>query len=346
MSKKFRITLLVAIIAAAGAFLLYYRYSGEKTNEFRTTGMVEAVETSIASKIPGRLAAVNFREGEPVKAGDVIANIDPAEHEAALGQAEASLKAAKATLKNGYDAAESARAQVDAAGADVERAKADAERAASVLAQSEKDLDRARQLFDKGVTARSELDNAVTARDTARAGLGAAKAAVSSSGALYVAAKAGLSQSMGRIETLKADVGVAESAVDLAKTRLADTVIKSPVDAVVEYRTLEPGEVVAAGTSILTLMDTAGMWVRLDMDERLVGRVKPGDKAFITLEYMPGKTFEGGVFDIGREGEFAVERDVTRGRQDIRTFRTRVRVDGPDDVLKPGMTVIVTIPLG
>jgi HlyD family secretion protein len=59
---------------------------------------------------------------------------------------------------------------------------------------------------------------------------------------------------------------------------------------------------------------------------------------------MPGKTFQGKITEIGRYAEFATQRDVIRGRQDIKTFRVKVRVDDPERLLKPGMTVEVEIP--
>ena len=103
-------------------------------------------------------------------------------------------------------------------------------------------------------------------------------------------------------------------------------------------------EVVSPGTSIMTLIDPNSLWVRFDLEQRYVNIVKAGQKALIRLEGVPDKVINGTIYDIGREGEFAVERDVTRGRQDIRTFRTRIKVDDPERILKPGMSVLVEIP--
>jgi HlyD family secretion protein len=67
-------------------------------------------------------------------------------------------------------------------------------------------------------------------------------------------------------------------------------------------------------------------------------------EAFIRAEGIPGKVFKGKVSEIGRYAEFATQRDVTRGRQDIKTFRVKVKVTDTGGVLKPGMTVEVEIP--
>jgi hypothetical protein len=75
-----------------------------------------------------------------------------------------------------------------------------------------------------------------------------------------------------------------------------------------------------------------------------VNIIKNGQRSYIRLEGVPDRVINGTIYDIGREGEFATERDVTRGRQDIRTFRTRIKVDDPEGILKPGMSVLVEIP--
>ena len=161
----------------------------------------------------------------------------------------------------------------------------------------------------------------------------------------FPASKAALSKAESVIASLKAGISEAESAVELQGARLSDTKIYSPAGAVVEYRSLEPGEVVSPGMSIMTLVDLSEMWVRIDLGEGDVAQVRPGQRAEVTLERLPGRVFAGEIFDIGRQARFATERDVTRGRQDIKTFRTRIRVTGTDGILKPGMTVIVTIPV-
>ncbi len=107
---------------------------------------------------------------------------------------------------------------------------------------------------------------------------------------------------------------------------------------------VEEGEVVAPGTSILTVVDPSTLWVRFDLEQRFITTVHVGTKARVWLEHHPDMVFDGEVFDVGREGEFAVERDVTRGRQDIKSFRTRIKIIDPEGILKPGMTVMVEIP--
>jgi len=343
-AKKVFTAILIAAVAGAMYYyaVIYKKEAGPAP--ITTTGVVEALETNISSKIAGKLDFVGFREGDRVKKGDLVASLESADLDASVRQAEAAVRSAETSLASGHDAVENARAQVWVAEAGVKNAEAAVSGSEAQLVQAEKDLRRAKDLFAKGIISASDMDNAQTARDTKLALLDSAKASLAQARSNKTASAASLKQAQGNIATLKAGVAVAGEQADFQKAVLSYSKIYSPVDSVVEYRSLEPGEVAAPGTSILTLIDLDRLWVRMDLEQRFVSRVKAGQKAEITIEGMPGKVFEGTVFDIGREGEFAVERDVTRGRQDIKSFRTRMWVKDPDGILKPGMTVVVNIP--
>lgn len=337
----------VVLAALAGAAIWYareYRRAPAPASVV-TTGTVEGIETNVSSKIAGRLVAVRFREGDRVKAGDLLAEVEGADLRAALDQTRSAQATARASFAAGRDAVSSAAAQVAVAGADVESARAAVAGAEARLAQAERDLSRDRELFATGLLPKASLEVAETDRRTRASELGTAKAAVAASAARREASRRALDEARSQAKALEARIAEARDAEALAGARLADARILSPADAVVEYRALEPGEVVSPGQSILTLIDPTRLWVRIDLEQRFVDRVRVGQRATVALEGAPERPFPAEVLDIGREGEFAVERDVTRGRQDIRTFRTRLRLLGGQGVLKPGMTVIVTIPV-
>jgi HlyD family secretion protein len=107
---------------------------------------------------------------------------------------------------------------------------------------------------------------------------------------------------------------------------------------------MEKGETVSSGMTIITIVDTDNLYVRVDIEETLIGYAVLGGEAFITADGIPNKVFEGRVSEIGRYAEFATQRDVTRGRQDIKTFRIKIRVADSQGLLKPGMTTEVKIP--
>jgi len=346
MSPRIKKAVALAAIAAAvlALYVFLYKRNNNQPASVNTTGTVEALEYSISPKIAGKLVMVKYREGEHVKAGELLATLESEDLDAAYKQAVADLSAARSAAISGTDTVANARAQVEVARANVDNQKAAVDHAQAQLSQSEKDLVRSKELYSRGIVAKADLDLAETTRDTRAADLVSAKAALKLSLSQVDASIAAFKKAQGDVVTLKAQVDAASQNMELQKSRLGYANIYSPVDGVVEYRSLEEGEVVSPGTSIMTLIDPRSLWVRFDLEQRYVNVVKVGQKALIRLEGVPGKVINGTIYDIGREGEFAVERDVTRGRQDIRTFRTRIKVDDPEGILKPGMSVLVEIP--
>jgi RND family efflux transporter MFP subunit len=148
--------------------------------------------------------------------------------------------------------------------------------------------------------------------------------------------------SVARVEQSRAAVISDRANVQFYSDQLADTVIKSPISGIVVNKALEVGEWVTPGTPILTVDDMSTIWARVDVEETDLGSIRIGDSAQVALTTRPPQTYTGRVMAIGQEGQFATERDVRRGRQDIRTFYIKVRVLQAGLDLKPGMTAEVT----
>jgi HlyD family secretion protein len=148
--------------------------------------------------------------------------------------------------------------------------------------------------------------------------------------------------SVARVERAGATVVADQASVQFYRDQLADTVIKSPISGIVVNKALEVGEWVTPGTPILTVDDMSTIWARVDVEETDLGSIRVGDPAQVALTTHPPQIYTGRVMAIGQEGEFATERDVRRGRQDIRTFYVKVRVLQTGIDLKPGMTAEVT----
>jgi RND family efflux transporter MFP subunit len=187
------------------------------------------------------------------------------------------------------------------------RARADLARAEADLAQERRDLARDRELYNAHVIATKQRDDAVSAVQAGEAAVQSARANVR----YYV-------------------------------DQLHDTRIVSPIDGVVVSKALEVGEWVTPGTPILTVDDLSTIWARVDVEETDLGSLYIGKPARVQLPTNPPEVFRGRVMAIGQEGKFATERDVRRGRQDIRTFYVKVHVLQAGDELKPGMTAEVT----
>jgi RND family efflux transporter MFP subunit len=149
-----------------------------------------------------------------------------------------------------------------------------------------------------------------------------------------------------KVEVARAAVESADAQLGYYQDQLRDTEIRSPIDGVVVYEALKAGEWVTPGAPILTVDDLSTIWARVDVQETEIASLRLGQAARIALPGHPPVELPGRIMAISPEGEFATERDVRRGRQDIRTFSVKVRIEGDSAAAKPGMTAEVTFDLG
>jgi len=128
-----------------------------------------------------------------------------------------------------------------------------------------------------------------------------------------------------------------------ANVRLAYAEIHAPLDASVDVLAVRMGEVVSSGQPLLTLIDPDDLWVRADVEETYIDRVRVGDT--MTVRLPSGEERQGVVFYRGVDAGFATQRDVSRFKRDIKTFEVRLRVDNHDRRLAVGMTAYVHLAL-
>ncbi|NOZ67954.1 MAG: HlyD family efflux transporter periplasmic adaptor subunit [Deferribacteres bacterium] len=306
------------------------------------SGTVQAREINAGSRIPGKIQRILVREGDSVNRGDVLVQLENREAAAALQGAEAELEAAGGRLKEARARLETARKRYIAAEKQADVSRAEYERMKITLEQARREMKRMQGLYEKGFVSKQELDIKQTAYNEAKALLSAAGSRVALARAELDVAASVVKTAELQIGTLKSRVREAGALVSLRRAQYEDTVITAPGRGVVVYRAFEEGETVAPYTTILTIVDMNDRWIRIDVDETYLPEIKPGAAAVIEAAGTDRK-FRGRVFSIAREAEFATQRDVTRGRQDIKTFAVKLRVDDPDGVLKPGMTVRVRI---
>ena len=128
-----------------------------------------------------------------------------------------------------------------------------------------------------------------------------------------------------------------------AEVRLGYTEVHAPIDGIVDVRAAREGEVVTAGQPIVTLINPDDLWIRADVEETYIDRIRIGDK--MTIRLPSGETREGTVFYRSVDAGFATQRDVSRTKRDIKTFEVRLRADNRDRRLAVGMTAYVLLPL-
>jgi hypothetical protein len=128
-----------------------------------------------------------------------------------------------------------------------------------------------------------------------------------------------------------------EATLTYSRAKLAETAVKSPISGVVVFKALEKGETVSPGPTILTFVDVDNLYIRVDLEETIIGSIALNSEASIRTEGAPDRIFKGTVSEIGRYAEFATQKDVSKGRQDIKTFKVKITVSDSGGFLKPGL---------
>lgn len=318
----------VVLLIAAGTGIWYYtsRRPEKEDGGLVASGTVEATDAQLGFQSPGRIVSLTPREGDRVTAGQEIARLDRAELEARRAQSEAQVEAAQAALaelERGSRREEIAQAR--AAVAVAEERRQDAER----------DLGRTRRLFEGGAVSREALDKAQVALDVARAQRTQAAEQLR-------LVEAGPRPE--RKEAARAQVSQAVAAVRGVEATLSNTVLAAPFDGVVTVRHREPGEVVPAGSPVVTLMDPRSRFVRIYIPENRVGAVRLGTRAAIKADTYPDKAYPGEVSFIASEAEFTPKSVQTAEERVRLVYEVKVRVTGdPGFDLKPGLPADVRL---
>jgi HlyD family secretion protein len=292
-------------------------------------GLVEPAgeERIVIPEVGGLLKRVAFVEGDSVVKGQVLAELENAEFAAAVAFARAQLAMREAE-----------RDRLRAGARPEERAEARAvlDEARAMARQAADDLGRRRALAERGTLGREALDQAQAQADAARARLAVAES------------RSRLVEAGARAEDLRA----AEAAVDAARAELARaqaqydrTLIRSPVDGVVLKRDLREGETVVALSPLplARIGDLSRRYVRADVDELDVGRVRLGVRATVASDAFPGREFGGEVVHVaGRMGRRSVVTERPAERVDARVLEVLLRLD-PEADLPVGLRVDVRI---
>ena len=276
-----------------------------------SSGAVNPVAlVTVGSQVSGQIRDLLVDFNSEVKAGQLLAQIDPETFEYRVRSAQADVDAARASVAT-------AQANLLAALTQVSRAQVD-------LVEAQRDLDRKQSLVEKQFIAQSEADKARALVNTSREALKAVQAQVGVAQAGVKSAESSVAQR---------EAALAQSRIDLAHTR-----ITSPVTGIVIKRTIERGQTVAASLQAPELFVIAqnlrDMQVEAAIDESDVGRLRTGQTASFTVDAYPGQTFEGQI------------RQVRKAASNVANVVTYVAVVGfsnPEGLLLPGMTANVRI---
>jgi HlyD family secretion protein len=319
-AKQIRNVLLAVIVVGAIGAYAWHRsrgpvvavervQRGEVVQTVVASGRVLApARITIASVSLGAVRAVHVAEGDAVRAGQLVVELDDRELQAQLQRARASVGSAQAQRSS------LSRLTARVASTDVARAEA-------TVAQARATVSRYERLVASDAISGVELENARTALTQAEAALTAART---------TAAEQSLSGAQGR--ALAAGVDLARADVATVEARLAQTRIVAPADGVVLRRAVEPGDVAQPGVVLLELATIGETTLRIDPDESTLSLLREGLPAIASAEAFPEERFEATVASI------APSIDADRGTIDV-----RLRATEPPAYLRTDMTVSVEI---
>jgi HlyD family secretion protein len=311
----------IALIVSALAFIFYWndRTCRYGCDNIHVSGNIEVTEVRLSFRIPGRVTQIFVNEGDKVSQGELVAQLDPEElhREVALRKAESSVaESVLKELESGFLPEEiaQAKAKLDQAEADFDRLQTD--------------FERQQQLLNKEVISKREFDVSQAAYEVANSRLQEARKA------LTLMVKGARPE---KIEQSQARVQQSQEALSLAETRLAYAELLSPLTGSVLSRSVEPGEYILPGATVVAVADLNDIWFRAYISESDLGRVKLGDAIKVTTDSYPGKVYQGRVTFIASEAEFTPKNIQTAEERVKLVYRIKVSLDNPNQELKPGM---------
>ncbi|HBC85890.1 MAG TPA: secretion protein HlyD [Lentisphaeria bacterium] len=316
---------LVVVIAAWLSIHLWMKYSARKNGGMTLYGNVDIRQVNLGFRVNGRIEKMLFEEGDKVKPGDVIAVLDKKPYQDSFNLYKAQVDESAAQL---------ARLQAGFRDEEIAKEKANvAERKASFELQ-EKNMERAKALFEKNVISKQSYDETWSRWNETKAALSAATEY------LNLVSKGYREE---EITAAKATLNAAEARLEQTRTSLDDTEIKSPSEGIILTRVMEPGAIVAAGQTVYTISLTSPVWIRAYVNEPDLGRIHYGMPAKIFTDSAPDKPYDGHIGFISPEAEFTPKSVETPELRSSLVYRLRIIADNPDRNLLQGMPITVKL---
>jgi HlyD family secretion protein len=293
--------LLIGLAAAAAVWALAVK---RKEKPLLLSGSIEARDVEVGSLLGGRVKIVLAEEGSRVAAGQAIVQFETDLIDLQIQQQKARVEELHANL---VKALAGPRAE------EIARARAEAENA-------ERERLRQKTLLEQGVLPQQSYDTAATQAKTAAATL--------------IELERG---------TRPEDIAAAKASLEREDRQLAylerqraEAVVRAPAAGVIESMNLRPGDLVGASQPVAKLLEPSQLWVRVYVPEPKLGRVRVGQKAAVTVDTYPGRSFSGRVVEIRTEAEYTPRNVQTLDQRMDQVFGVKIAVD-PTPELKPGM---------
>ena len=321
-AAMFCLAALLLSVAGCGS-----KSSGKDDNV--TWGRADAKEIDINSKISGRVVELLVKEGDHVKAGQVIAHIDKRDLEAQKDQLNAAIEALQAQQ---VQASATTSMQSGTSSSALSQAQAARDKARADLALCESDYQRYSDLVESGAVSRQVYEQYATKYNVAQAAYAQADSAVAqaSSGLMVTSVNQAGESAVAK------KIAQAEAQLEQLEVSLDETEIKAPFDGVITKKYIEEGSMISTGTPLVAVQDPEDNWVDIKVPETQLGDFKVDQD--VELLARDGKTkVTGTITDISKKAEYATQRATSeRGDEsDIVSFNVKIQVNAPE--LRPGM---------
>lgn len=319
---------MAAAFATAVAVLLASTACREAVDptQIRLNGRIEAAMVDLSPKVTGRVREVLVKEGDRVKAGDVLVRLDLGETGLTVARDKSAVAAAQARVRDLE--AGTRRSELAAAEADVNDRKA-------ALELAKKELQRQQFMLERKVGTGRDVDRATT--EVQRL-----EAAVAASTSRLATLREGARQ--WQIQQAQDDAARAQTVLEQSQTTVSEGELRAPADTVVVHRFVEPGQLVTPGQPALTLAFLDRLYVRTFVPEMLRGRVRPGIDADVVVDAYKDKTFKARVAEISRDAEFTPKQVETRAERVNLVYAAKVDLVGgwsePLDLGQPAEVLI------
>ena len=347
IKQKLRIIIPIAVLLAAVGFGLQYWLTRPDDSIIQLSGRIESYESDLGAKVGGKVESVAVREGDRVTKGQIVPTLDDAELQAQLAAAKAQVASAEQQIAQ-------ADLQVDVVASQVEEAQLTLE-----LART--DRDRFSTLVSQGAISQQQFDQTQSQFETAQSVLAARQAAINAAQQQVSAAQGALTQaqtseinpgiraaqvtrSQKQQAQAQSQKSAAQSALESAKAeqeriqaQVDDLSIISPIDGVVLARTVEPGEVISSGTTVLSVVNLSDVYLRGYIPEGRVGAISIGQPAQVFLDSAPETALAAEVSAIDTEASFTPENIYFPEDRVTQVFGLKLSIENPSGFAKPGM---------
>ncbi|MBJ3814569.1 HlyD family efflux transporter periplasmic adaptor subunit [Shimwellia pseudoproteus] len=315
----------LAVAVAAGAWWAL-RPAGLPQGFASSNGRIEATEVDIATKIAGRIVSIDVKEGQFVHQGQVLAKMDTR----VLN--EQRLEAA-AQIKEAQSAVAAARALLDQRRSEMLANEATVRQRQAELNASAKRHTRSNTLIHRGAVSAQQLDDDRAAAESARASLESANADVSAAKAAIEAARTNIIQAETRVEAAQATERRIIADID-------DSDLKAPRDGRIQYRIAEPGEVLAAGGRVLSMVDLADVYMTFFLPTEQAVVLALGSEARIILDAAPTLTIPANISFVASVAQFTPKTVETSDERLKLMFRVKARI--PPELLAKHLEYVKT----